>query len=133
MTTGSNGVYSAHPGYDLVTGLGSPVSDEIIGSLSGLPVKYIPNEPAAVSAQASPAGGSSSVPIEAMQSSSDTATSTRQRIDASSHARVEDTAARLPSFVALACHSSSERRSQAAAGTITSTGPLGRHWRMVFS
>ena len=48
ITTGSNGVYSAHAGYDLVTGLGSPYSGLIISVLSGVPI-YHSNAVAALS------------------------------------------------------------------------------------
>jgi hypothetical protein len=35
VTTGSNGEYSAGVGYDLVTGLGSPVANKLLGDLAG--------------------------------------------------------------------------------------------------
>ena len=38
ITSGSNAAYSAGPGYDLVTGLGSPVANRIVPALAGLPV-----------------------------------------------------------------------------------------------
>ncbi len=37
IISGSNGAYSAGPGYDLVTGLGSPIANQIVLALSGAP------------------------------------------------------------------------------------------------
>ncbi len=36
ITSGSNGTYNAGPGYDLVTGLGSPIGNKLIASLVGV-------------------------------------------------------------------------------------------------
>ncbi|MGA3008473.1 MAG: choice-of-anchor tandem repeat GloVer-containing protein [Opitutaceae bacterium] len=35
ITSGSNGAYSAGPGYDLVTGLGSPIANQLVVALAG--------------------------------------------------------------------------------------------------
>jgi subtilase family serine protease len=43
ITSGSNGAYSAGPGYDEVTGLGSPVANRLIPDLIGLPVHIVLN------------------------------------------------------------------------------------------
>src|SRR6202007_2888914 len=47
VTTGDNGLYRAGPGYDLVTGLGTPVWTEVEGALTGTaaPVPTGLNEP----------------------------------------------------------------------------------------
>ncbi|HTU91468.1 MAG TPA: S53 family peptidase [Gemmataceae bacterium] len=39
ITSGSNGAYSAHAGYDEVTGMGSPVANKLIPALIGLQVR----------------------------------------------------------------------------------------------
>ena len=41
VTTGSNGTYSAGPGYDLTTGLGTPIANLLVPALAG----YSPNQP----------------------------------------------------------------------------------------
>jgi hypothetical protein len=41
ITSGSNGAYSAHTGYDEVTGLGTPVANHLIPDLIGLPVHIV--------------------------------------------------------------------------------------------
>jgi subtilase family serine protease len=46
VTTGSNGTYSAGPGYDLVTGLGTPVANLLVPALAG----YSSTQPPSVSA-----------------------------------------------------------------------------------
>jgi subtilase family serine protease len=45
ITSGSNGAYSAGPGYDEVTGLGSPVANLLIPDLIGLQVKIVLSSP----------------------------------------------------------------------------------------
>ncbi len=42
ITTGSNGGFSAGPGYDLVTGLGTPVAPSLVADLTPLPLKVSP-------------------------------------------------------------------------------------------
>ncbi len=49
VTTGSNGTYSATPGYDLVTGLGTPVANLLVPALAA----YGSNQPPTVSAPSS--------------------------------------------------------------------------------
>jgi len=46
ITTGSNGTYSAGPGYDLVTGLGTPIANLLVPALAG----YGSTQPPTVSA-----------------------------------------------------------------------------------
>jgi hypothetical protein len=46
ITSGSNGTYSAGPGYDLVTGLGTPIANLLVPALAG----YGSNQPPTVSA-----------------------------------------------------------------------------------
>jgi subtilase family serine protease len=41
VATGANGKYAAGPGYDLVTGLGTPRADQLVGALAALPA-YAP-------------------------------------------------------------------------------------------
>jgi hypothetical protein len=41
VTSGSNGTYSAGPGYDLTTGLGTPIANLLVPALAG----YSPNQP----------------------------------------------------------------------------------------
>ena len=43
ITTGSNGTYSATPGYDLVTGLGTPVANLLVPALAGYPSTQPPS------------------------------------------------------------------------------------------
>jgi Putative Ig domain len=45
VTTGSNGTYSATPGYDLVTGLGTPIANLLVPALAG----YASTQPPSVS------------------------------------------------------------------------------------
>ncbi len=45
ITSGSNASYSAGPGYDLVTGLGSPRADVVAALLAGLSLTPTPNGP----------------------------------------------------------------------------------------
>jgi hypothetical protein len=42
ITTGSNGTYSAGPGYDLVTGLGTPVANLLVPALAGYSTTQAP-------------------------------------------------------------------------------------------
>ena len=53
VTSGNNGLYNAGPGYDLVTGLGSPVANQLIPDAVGLPYAQI-SSPAAGSSVAAP-------------------------------------------------------------------------------
>ena len=43
ITSGSNGTYSATPGYDLVTGLGTPVANLLVPALAGYPSTQPPS------------------------------------------------------------------------------------------
>ncbi|HTU18297.1 MAG TPA: hypothetical protein VMG10_09590 [Gemmataceae bacterium] len=43
ITSGSNGTYSAGPGYDLVTGLGSPIANLVVNSLVSYDASYWQN------------------------------------------------------------------------------------------
>ncbi len=49
ITSGTNGQYSAGPGYDLCTGLGSPNVTNLIVALGGLPSPVITGQPQSVS------------------------------------------------------------------------------------
>ena len=42
VTSGSNGDYSAGPGYDEVTGIGSPVANLLVNGLAGVPAAIVP-------------------------------------------------------------------------------------------
>ncbi len=83
ITTGSNGVYSAGKGYDLVTGLGSPVVDEIESGLSGVPI--IRTEPSSsAQIQASPEGSPTDVAMAALPASGGPSNQTRTEMFATS-------------------------------------------------
>jgi hypothetical protein len=59
IISGSNGGHSAGPGYDLVTGLGSPVANRLVPDLAGYGIAYglkIVNEPPVTVAAGTPFG-----------------------------------------------------------------------------
>ena len=45
ITTGSNGGFNAGPGYDEVTGLGTPIADRLVLDLAGVPRPLTYNAP----------------------------------------------------------------------------------------
>jgi len=57
ITSGSNGAYSAGPGYDLVTGLGTPVASLIVPALAGVPSQAGPSVVTPAQATPSPVTG----------------------------------------------------------------------------
>ena len=56
ITTGSNGAYKAGPGYDLVTGIGSPIANQLVPSLVSLNTPAITLPAAPGSGHTGPAG-----------------------------------------------------------------------------
>jgi hypothetical protein len=64
ITTGSNGEYKAGPGYDLVTGLGTPIANQLVPNLVtlNLPATTLPVGPGGSSTGSSPFSGGK-VPI----------------------------------------------------------------------
>jgi hypothetical protein len=59
ITSGNNGKYKAGPGYDMVTGLGSPVADYLVPELAAMGLPGV----TAVSKASSPAAGAATVTL----------------------------------------------------------------------
>ena len=57
ITSGSNAAYSAGPGYDLVTGLGTPAANLIVPALAGVPISSGPSVVTPAQATSSPVAG----------------------------------------------------------------------------
>jgi hypothetical protein len=100
ITTGSNGVYSAGPGYDLVTGLGSPISGLIVSDLSGVPI-YHSNALVAAPSQSPPIGNPSAVAMAALPAPEGSSTLAPLGIEAPTHFGDGNASTRVPSWSAL--------------------------------
>jgi len=103
VTTGSNG-YSATKGYDLATGLGTPIAYQLVGDLTfHVPSNYLPaNSMAAVASQSLPAGGQSSTAVTPLLSVAGSSVQARPGIDAAVHTRTTDSSTQEPLLIGLA-------------------------------
>ncbi len=109
VTTGSNG-YSATKGYDLATGLGTPIACTLVGDLAfHVTSNYRPaTSMAAVASQSLPAGGQSSTAVTPLLSVAGSSVQARPGLDAAVHTRTTDSSTQEPLLSALAPTSSSQ-------------------------
>ena len=107
VTTGSNG-YSATNGYDLATGLGTPIACTLVGDLAfQVTSNYLPaTSMAAVASQSLPAGGQSSTAVTPLLSVAGSSVQARPGLDAAVHTRTTDSSTQEPLLIALAPTSS---------------------------
>src|SRR5271157_3033363 len=103
VTTGSNG-YSATKGYDLATGLGTPIAYQLVGDLAfHVTSNYLSaTSMAAVASQSLPAGGQSSAAMTPLLSVAGSSVQARPGIDAAVHTVATDSSTQEPLLIGLA-------------------------------
>ena len=109
VTSGSNG-YSATKGYDLATGLGTPIACTLVGDLAfQVTSNYLPaTSMATVASQSLSAGGQSSTAVTPLLSVAGPPVQARPGLDAAVHTVTTDSSTQEPFLIALAPTSSSQ-------------------------
>ncbi len=110
VTSGNNGYYTAHTGYDEATGLGTPIACTLVGDLAfHVTSNYRPaTSMAAVASQSLPARGQSSTAVTPLLSVAGSSVQARPGLDAAVHTRTTDSSTQEPLLSALAPTSSSQ-------------------------
>src|SRR5207253_3894425 len=114
------------PGYDLTTGLGSPISGQIVSDLSGVPIYHSNALVAVAPSQSQPASNPSAVAMAPPLTAEGSSAHARGGIETTSHTAAAGLSKPVPIGIAL----DPTAPSSPTAATTTTTGPRDHSWRM---